>query len=339
MFFTFFLFVSHFFSVYSFLRGYSLSITSSNDDLDLFLRFQEKFSKKYSDLEEFQKRFQIFSENVHMIQLHNADPLHNFTMDVNSFADLTSSEFKTKFTGGYHRLNLGSGCKSFTGTTGSVSDSYDWRNYNAVTGVKDQGQCGSCWSFSATGSMEGAWAISKGSLVTLSEQQLVDCSKRYGNLGCNGGFMDNAFQYAIDNGMCSEASYPYVSGTTEASGMCVRCDPVVRISGCMDVEPSNQLVLKQAVSKGPVSIAIEADTKYFQFYSTGILTSSSCGTNLDHGVLIVGYGSENGIPYWLVKNSWGTSWGEQGYVKIQRSDSTNDPGICGVAMEPSFAVV
>jgi cathepsin L len=158
-------------------------------------------------------------------------------------------------------------------------------------------------------------------------------------MGCNGGQMDGAFKYAIDNGMCTEASYPYVSGVTKTGGNCQSCSAVDHFSSCSDVKPNDQISLKGAVAQQPVSIAIEADTKYFQSYSSGVLTSTSCGQNLDHGVLIVGYGTENGIKYWLVKNSWSTSWGDQGYVKIARSDSTNDKGICGIAMQPSFPTV
>ena len=140
--------------------------------------------------------------------------------------------------------------------------------------------------------------------------------------------------------MRQENSYPYVSGTTKSAGTCQKCTPVAQFSKCYDITPNNELALKEAVAQQPVSIAIEADTKYFQLYSGGILTDAAkCGQNLDHGVLIVGYGTDNGIKYWNVKNSWGTSWGENGYVRIGRSESTNDPGVCGIAMMPSFISV
>jgi C1A family cysteine protease len=152
--------------------------------------------------------------------------------------------------------------------------------------------------------------------------------------------MDNAFQYAIVNGMCSEESYPYTSGVTQTGGSCESCTPVVTINACADVPPNNQIALKEAVALvGPISIALDAETKLFQSYKSGVITSETCGTNLDHGVLIVGYGEEDGIKYWLVKNSWGVTWGDQGYIKISRSDSENDPGICGIAMQPSFPII
>ncbi len=298
-----------------------------------FQKYISQFDKYYDNLVELEKRFNIFSSNVKFIEQEN-NKGNSYTLGITAFADLTEDEF-SRFNG--IRLNgpLSTGCAKFKSTNTKLPSSYDWRDHNAVTPVKDQGQCGSCWSFSATGAMEGAWAIAKGSLLSLSEQQLVDCSKSYGNHGCNGGLMDNAFEYAIENGMCLESAYPY----TASGGDCHKCDPVVAISSCVDVTKNNQVHLKEAVAKGPVSIAIEADTKAFQLYKSGVLTGSACGTNLDHGVLIVGYGVESGVEYWLVKNSWGPTWGEGGYIKIGRSDSTDDPGVCGIAMQPSYPVV
>lgn len=310
---------------------------SDEDEWRQFSDFQDRFSKTYHSLEEAESRFQIFRENLRNIILHNLDHRQNFTMGINQFTDLTPQEFKDQYVTGI-RAEVGSyGCKSFSSSASGTPSSMDWRQKGAVTSVKDQGQCGSCWTFSATGAIEGAWAISTGQLVDFSEQELVDCATgvSYGSHGCNGGQMEGAFKFVIENGQCTLSSYPY----TAKDGSCQKCSPVAHISSCSDVKPNDQISLKAAVAQQPVSVAIEADTRYFQSYSGGILTSTSCGTNLDHGVLVVGYGTENGQDYWLVKNSWGTSWGDKGYVKIARSSSTNDAGICGIAMDPSFPTV
>jgi len=319
--------------------GFVSSVSLSDNANSEWLRFIERFQKKYVSLKEKEVRFSIFRETLRMIDIHNKDylaGLQNFTMGINQFSDLTADEFKDTYIGG-KPVVLGSyGCKSFSTVSQNAPLAVDWRG-RAVTSVKDQGQCGSCWAFSSTGAIEGAWAISKGQLVDFSEQQLVDCATgvTYGSHGCSGGQMDGAFKYVISNGQCLAQSYLY----TASQGSCQKCSPVASLSSCSDVLANNQLVLKTAVLKQPVSVAIEADTRYFQSYSGGILTSASCGTNLDHGVLIVGYGVENGINYWLVKNSWSATWGEKGYVRIARSDSTNDAGICGIAMMASFPTV
>ena len=320
------------------LRKRELStLLDDNDEWKQFSNFQERFSRRYENIQELEARFQIFRSNLRNIILHNLDHRQNFTMGINQFTDLTPQEFKDQYVGGL-KVEVGSyGCKTYSSSASGAPASVDWRNKGAVTSVKDQGQCGSCWTFSSTGAVEGAWAIAKGQLVDLAEQQLVDCATgiSYGSHGCSGGQMEGAFKYVIEHGQCSLASYPY----TAKDGTCKTCSAVAHVSSCSDVKPNDQISLKGAVSQQPVAIAIEADTRYFQSYSGGVLTSSSCGTSLDHGVLIVGYGAENGIDYWLVKNSWGTSWGDKGYVKIARSDSTNDAGICGIAMDPSFPSV
>jgi KDEL-tailed cysteine endopeptidase len=328
------------------LRKRNLNLVSSVNDESFhwteFSNFQERFNKRYSSLQEMETRFAVFKKNLITIIQHNADLTQNFTMGVNQFTDLTADEFKINVIKSTQPLQLGSyGCQSFTSTASGAPTSIDWRTKGAVTSVKDQGQCGSCWTFSATGAIEGAWALAKGQLMNFSEQELVDCATgiSYGSHGCNGGQMDGAFKFVMENGQCSDTSYPYTSGVSKTSGTCQKCSAVAHISSCYDVKPNDQISLKGAVSKQPVAIALSADTKVFQLYKSGVLTSTDCYTSLDHGVLISGYGEENGLKYWLVKNSWGTTWGDEGYIKILRSESTNDPGICGIAMMPSFPKV
>ena len=308
------------------------TLTHANN-WEKFYDFIQKFRPLYHSKEIFEKRFDIFSENMMFIEKIN-NLQSNYTLGITKFADMTEKEFSE-----YHLkdFSISRSCSLYKPTGDNIPKSIDWREHNKVSSVKDQGQCGSCWSFSASGAMEGAWAIAKDNLISLSEQQLVDCSStfEYGNHGCNGGLMDGAFNYAIHEGMCSEEEYPYHA----KQGECMNCDIVASFENCNDVPPNDQVSLAEAVSKGPVSVAIEADTRTFQLYTSGVITSDACGTNLDHGVLIVGYGEESDIPYWLVKNSWGSSWGEDGYVKIQKSSSTNDEGVCGIAMQPSFPIV
>ena len=330
------------------LRGFDTGIietdliTIDESHWKEFTNFQEKFSKRYSTIQELESRFAIFKNNLVGILAHNADLSQNFTMGINQFTDLTPEEFKAQYIGGL-KTEVGSyGCKSFSSTDFNLPASIDWRTKGVVNSVRDQGQCGSCWAFATTANAESVWAISKGQLLDLSEEFLVDCASGAGyfNMGCNGGQPDSAFKYMINNGQCTESSYPYKAGVSKTAGTCQKCASAgVSFSSCSDVTPKDQASLAAAVAKQPVAIAIEADTRYFQSYSGGILDSSSCGTKLDHAVEIVGYGTENGIDYWIVRNSWSNTWGEQGYVRIKKTSSTNDIGICGVAAEPSFLSV
>ena len=310
--------------------------TSKTDDFQLwdkFTHFQNKFHKIYNGTIELHRRFDIFCANYYTILKHNLNPYRNFTMGLNQFADLTASEFKYLL-GNYVKEQRT--CMSYSIIPDKSTPGWiDWTEMGVVNPVRDQGQCGSCWAFATTANAESVWAISMGQLYDFSEQFLVDCAKGFGywNQGCNGGQPDSAFKYMINNGQCLEYAYPYVG----ADGKCQKCAIYAKFSSCYDVAPKNQRVLRAAVARNPVTIAIEADTRYFQFYSSGVLTDSiQCGTNLDHAVIIVGYGTERGVDYWKVRNSWGESWGEKGYVKIERTDSTNDAGVCGLAMEPSF---
>lgn len=318
-----------------------------SDEWSRFTQYQKDFKKNYASLDELEVRYHYFKNTLFTIANHNLDKTQTFKMGINQFSDLSPEEFQMKYLGSFKQsnntgLSIGAAaCSKFAGTPGKMlPNAVDWTVLGKTTAVKDQGYCGSCWSFSAAEAIESAWAIRKGQLLTLSEQQLVDCSKKYGNMGCNGGLMDSAFHYVMDNGLCLESAYPYTSGKSSAAGTCqTTCSPAVTISGCADTTPNNQITLKEAVSNGPVSIAIQADSKIFQSYTSGIITGTSCGQTLDHGVVITGYGLENSIMYWKVRNSWSASWGEAGYVRIERSEKTNDAGTCGIAMQPSFPIV
>jgi cathepsin L len=263
-------------------------------------------------------------------------------MSVNKLADLTRTEFATKYIhGGYNNKSWYTRDYNwFLAMTprSALPVSVDWTTKGAVTPVKNQGQCGSCWAFSTTGSVEGAWFLANHSLVSISEQQLVDCSTSEGNQGCNGGLMDYGFQYIIDNkGITTEAAYPYTAtdGTCVSQGLQV----AATIKGFKDVPTNSETALMAAISIQPVSVAVEADQNSFQFYAGGVLTQT-CGTNLDHGVLAVGYGTSGGQDYYLVKNSWGTDWGSKGYIMLARGPKYNgNSGQCGIQMDPSYPVV
>jgi C1A family cysteine protease len=298
----------------------------------------QKFGLHFNGIEEFAKRIQIFADNFDKIQAHNAGN-HTYTLGLNQFSHLTNEEFKAQMNlGGLKVPQLRRGQGKLHGPPMDVSAlpaSVDWVSAGAVTPVKNQGSCGSCWSFSTTGAIEGAYYLKTKVLKSFSEQELVSCDPT--NYGCNGGWMDTAFTWIMGNrGLAYEDDYPYVSGEDGVVPACdmtgISVDSKATPSAYTDVIEKSVSALMSAVAQQPVSIAIEADQTSFQSYSSGVLTAP-CGQNLDHGVLLVGYGTwTDGTPYWKVKNSWGSSWGMDGYILIERSDAD----LCGVLDAPSY---
>jgi len=290
-----------------------------------------KFNKQYLSAEESAVRKQIFEKNVAYINKHNSEG-HSYELGMNQFGDLTNAEYQQKYL-----INMTVTRSGLPFVQGNEVDptSVDWRTQGYVTPIKDQGQCGSCWAFSTTGSVEGAHFKATGKLVSFSEQNLVDCSTKQGNQGCNGGLMDYAFQYIISTGgLDIESSYPY----TARDGVC-KYNPGASggtISKFVDVTSGSETALESAVATiGPISVAIDASHNSFQFYKTGVYNEPLCSSkNLDHGVLAVGYGTDAGKDYWIVKNSWGTSWGNQGYILMTR----NKRNQCGIATASSYPI-
>jgi len=298
--------------------------------------WKSQFAKTFVSDNEDAVRAAIYQDNVDYINAHNvqfAAGAQTFDMGVNEYTHLSHDEFKALFIGPKIPTREAKNIQKqplrtfLTGT----ADSVDWRAKGAVTPVKNQGQCGSCWSFSTTGSTEGRNQIANGKLVSLSEQQLMDCSVKEGDHSCQGGLMDYGFQYIIDNkGIDTEADYPYVM-KNEACNAAKAKNVAATISGFKDVTPKSEEDLATAVAAGPVSVAIEADQRGFQSYKSGTF-SGLCGTKLDHGVLAVGYGD----GYWIVKNSWGATWGMDGYIQLARGKGA--AGECGIAAQPSYPV-
>ncbi|KAK1424798.1 hypothetical protein QVD17_20136 [Tagetes erecta] len=288
----------------------------------------------YKDAAEKEMRFNIFKANVEHIEAVNTEAGKSYKLGLNAFSDMTNDEFRASRNGFKVSSRLRTTGFRYENIT-AVPSSIDWRQKGAVTPVKNQGQCGCCWAFSAVAATEGVNQLSTGKLISLSEQELVDCDTTGEDQGCNGGFMDEAFKFIIQNkGLTSETNYPY-EGTDGTCSTTKESSHSAKITGYEDVPANSEAALLKAVAMQPVSVAIDASGADFQLYHSGVFTGP-CGTKVDHGVTVVGYGTaEDGTKYWLVKNSWGTSWGEDGYIRMQRHIVPNE-GLCGIAMMASY---
>lgn len=297
--------------------------------------FKIMYNKQYTNKSIEEYRENIFNDNIAMINNHNHN-YDSYKLGINEFADLTQDEFF----GNYiidemrygHHLNFVE-CKQidYSNIYLGIPKFKDWRLKNCVSSVKNQIYCGSSWAYSAVGAIEGIMAISTGRLLDLSVDQIVDCSIL--DYGCKGGLIKNAFNYAsYNNGLCSDEDYTNEHLSNYQECVSAYCDivPESKITGCVDIIGGGEDGLKFAVSQQPISVAIHLDKSVFQFYKSGIFDSYDCGDNLDHGVLVVGYTQD----YWIVKNSWGTSWGEDGYIKIKMGNN-----ICGISDIPTYPII
>jgi len=316
------------------------SATPVEDNFEAeWAQFKVTHGKKYSGEAEEYLRKLIYQGNKEKVAVHNAEAKagkHSFTMEMNQFGDMLTSEFSKMMNRYSAPTSTGARATFVPKADASLPDNVDWRSKGLVSPIKNQGQCGSCWSFSTTGSLEGQYAKKTGNMVPLSEQQLMDCSTSFGNQACNGGLMDSAFKY-IESvaGVESEEDYPY----TAADGTChfEKSKAVTGISGYTDVKSGSEDDLQQAVATvGPISVAIDASHISFQLYEGGVYYAFLCSASeLDHGVLVVGYGSEDDKDYWIVKNSWGKTWGEAGYIRMSRNRDNN----CGIATQASYPTI
>ncbi|CAG7896738.1 ervatamin-B [Brassica rapa] len=306
---------------------------------DYHQKWMIQFSKVYKDDFEKEMRLKVFKKNLIFIENFNNMGNQSYKLGVNEFTDMTKEEFLATYTGGLQGINVTSLPEVVDQTMSSRKLNFsellfvkDWRIEGAVTPVKNQRSCGSCWAFSSVAAVEGLTKISGNNLVSLSEQQLVDCTN-----GCNAGRIDQAFDYMIKNGgISSDSEYPYQA----KSGQC-RSDarPAIMIKGYERVPFNNENALLDAVLRQPVSVDIDARTDSFRHYKEGVFDARDCGIDVNHSVALVGYGvTEDGIKYWLVKNSWGENWGEKGYMRIRRMVEWPE-GMCGVAQYAFYPVV
>ncbi|KAJ1698811.1 hypothetical protein LUZ63_007323 [Rhynchospora breviuscula] len=319
-------------AIFGLFKEVTVSLAAADDALlPVFEKWISDYGQVYKSATEKLERFQVFKANYEFIESVKNRPGLTYSVSLNKFADLTNKEFLQRYAT-YKPQTASKVSTPFMYANLTAPTSIDWRSLGAVTPIKDQGSCGSCWAFSAVASIEGINKIRTGSLISLSEQELVDCVTTC--WGCNGGYEYYGFDWVAKNGgITTEANYPY----TQTQGACAYSkisDHAATITGYQHVTAYSESALMNAVANQPVSIAIDASGSAFQFYSGGIFTGP-CGTNLDHAVTAVGYGTSSGTNYWIVKNSWGTSWGESGYIRMKKNVSSSS-GLCGLAMDPSY---
>jgi len=292
-----------------------LAPLSENEYQTQFIAFTQTFNKQYTSEAMF-SRYNTFKYWVDFVRNHNSAN-HTWEAGINEFSDLMPEEFAAIYLTGL-KIDAEPDTHPEVDLSNLPND-VDWRG-KAVTGVKNQGQCGSCWAFSATGAMEGFSATKKGSLPNLSEQQLVDCAGSMGNQGCNGGWPNKAIQYAASKGSCSQGSYPY----TGRQGSCRTCTSTFKPAGARTGSGENTLIAQ--LNSYPVSVCVDASGG-FQSYKGGVF-SGPCGSSINHAILAVGYTAQ----YLIVKNSWGTTWGSGGYIFMARGKN-----LCGVNQNLAWA--
>jgi len=315
-----------------------ITLTASYEaSVEHFQQWAFDHEKTYENESVRAMRTLVWLDNAEFVKQKNAEN-NGATFKLNQYADLTHDEYKallSPVTDDAIKRATDNMIAYDLPPWVDIPKTKDWRDEKAVTPVKNQGGCGSCYSFSTTGALEGACAIKTGTLKSFSEQQIMDCSWLFGNNGCNGGMFDRAFYYInVQGGIDSESSYPYQGKESHTCKYDAK-NKAGEVSNFYYVKQEDEDALTAVLAiKGPVAIAINAGLRSFQFYSTGVYDDADCDATLNHGVLAVGYGTEesSGKDYFLVKNSWGTQWGQEGYIKMRRNKNNQ----CGIATYPSI---